>query len=198
MVVNGSNIDSSKFNKFNKLEPIDKQNLNDAGNVLYLSSLKIDAGGSLDIVDVERKCRKLKKDGCQVIFIDQLSQIGNRQIKAGEATKLYTENCTRLARLKKELGIPLFLLHQLNRSAKDRGSKDPILTDLKQSGKIEEDADVVLFIHRPEEYETNEVNKELLKGKTKLIIAKNRSGPTYIDKTVIFNHETTYFYQGNE
>jgi len=169
-----SNVDSSKFNKYKKLSTTELRDINDAAAVFYQSNIKIDSTGSLDIVDVERKCRKLKADGTQVIFIDQLSQIGNRQIKAGELTTLYSENCTRIARLKKELGIPIFLLHQLNRSAKDRANKDPILTDLKQSGRIEEDADVVLFIHRPEEYETQESEKELLKGKTKLIIAKNR------------------------
>ena len=191
-----SNVDSGKLNKYDKLSKEDLQNLNDAAAVLYDSSIKIDSTGSLDIIDVERKCRKLKISGCQVVFIDQLSQIGNRQIKAGESTALYSENCTRLSRLKKELGIPIFLLHQLNRSMKDRANKDPILTDLKQSGRIEEDADIVIFIHRPEEYETRESEKILLKGKTKIIIAKNRAGATYIDKNIIFNHELTYFYQG--
>ena len=193
-----SNVDSSKFNKYNQLNKKDLQMLNDAGEHFYHSKIKIDESGSLDIVDVQRKCRKLKKDGCQVIFIDQLSQIGNRLIKAGELTALYSENCTKLARLKKELDIPLFVLHQLNRSAKDRGIKEPILTDLKQSGKIEEDADAVIFIHRPEMYEQKEEVKAELKGLTKIIIAKNRSGATYSDKTIIFDDKTTYFYQGVE
>ena len=121
--------------------------------MLYESNLIIDGTGSLDIIDVERKCRKLKQMGCQVVFIDQLSQIGNKYIKSGELTALYSENCTRIARLKKELNIPIFLLAQLNRDLKNRSSKEPILSDLKQSGKIEEDADAVIFVNRPEEYE---------------------------------------------
>ncbi len=191
-----SGIDSSLLNKYDKLDSKDLQNLNDAGEFFFRSNIKIDSTGSLDIIDVERKCRKLKVDGSQIIFIDQLSQIGNKQIKAGDLTALYSENCTRIARLKKELGIPIVLLHQLNRSAKDRANKDPILTDLKQSGRIEEDADIVIFIHRPEEYETKKAEKKLLKGKTKLIIAKNRSGATYVDTSIKFDHPTTYFYQG--
>jgi len=192
-----SGIDSSKLGKYKGLADNngDIQRLNDAGSVLYDSTIKIDSTGSLDIIDVERKCRRLKQMGSMVIFIDQLSQIGNRQIKGGELTALYTENCTRIARLKKELGIPIFLMCQLNRAMKDRSLKTPILTDLKQSGKIEEDADAVLFVHRPEEYATSDEDVDALSGKTILTIAKNRSGPKFIDKNIIFDHKTTYFYQ---
>ena len=79
---------------------------------------------------------------------------------------------------------------------KTRSNKRPILSDLKQSGKIEEDADAVIFIHRPEEYAENEDEKESLKGMAIIDIAKNRSGAKYTDKTIMFHHETTYFYQG--
>ena len=191
-----SGVDSSKFGKFKGLEDKDIQNVSDAASALYLSEIRIDATGSLDIVDVERKCRKLKKDGCKVIFIDQLSQIGNRQIKGGELTARYSENCTRIARLKKELEIPIFLLCQLNRDMKGRASKEPILSDLKQSGMIEEHADAVIFIHRPEEYVEKDSEKNALYGKTILNLIKNRSGAKFKDNKIMFNHETTYFYQG--
>ena len=193
-----SGIDSSTLGKYQGLDNDTKRNLqslNDAGAVLYDSLIRIDSTGSLDIIDVERKCRKLKQMGSKVIFIDQLSQIGNRQIRGGELTALYTENCTRIARLKKELGLPIFLMCQLNRAMKDRSEKMPILTDLKQSGKIEEDADAVLFVHRPEEYATKNDDLNALSGVTFLSIAKNRSGPKFIDKNIIFDHKTTYFYQ---
>ena len=88
------------------------------------------------------------------------------------------------------------MLEQLNRDLKARSNKRPILSDLKQSGKIEEDADAVLFIHRPEEYADNEEEKEGLKGLAIIDIAKNRSGAKYTDKNILFHHETTYFYQG--
>lgn len=190
-----SNIDSSKLGKYKKLSPQEIQSLNDAGAVFYNSNILLDETGSLDISDVERKCRIMKKMGAQVIFIDQLSQIGNRNIKAGEATSLYSENCTRLARLKKELKLPVFLLHQLNRDMKVRQNKEPIVSDLKQSGKIEEDADAVIFIHRPEEYESDQAAKAILHGKAVLILALNRSGPTYRDDRIRFSHETTSFHQ---
>jgi replicative DNA helicase len=191
-----SQVDSSKLGRYGALKREDIQNLNDAAALLYESNIKIDETGSLDIADVERKCRKLKKAGSQVIFIDQLSQIGNKQIKDGELTSLYSTNCTRIARLKKELGLPIFLLHQLNRDVKNRAEKEPIVTDLKQTGKIEEDADAVLFIHRPEEYVTKKEEKKELKGISILTLALNRQGPTYRDTKIKFDHETTYFYQG--
>jgi replicative DNA helicase len=191
-----SGVDSKKFGRYRAMTNQDIQAINAAGKMYHdVCNIMIDGSGSLDIVDVERKCRKLIKMGAQVVFIDQLSQIGNRQIKAGEKTALFTENVTRIARLKKELNVPIFLLAQLNRELKNRSSKEPILSDLKQSGQIEEDADAVLFVHRPEEYADDETEKEILSGKTILKLAKNRSGPTYRDDRIIFNHATTYFYQ---
>jgi len=70
-----------------------------------------------------------------------------------------------------------------------------MLHDLKQTGKIEEDADIVIFVHRPEEYVTTKEEKQTLKGLAVINIAKNRSGPTYRDENIKFVHETTQFYQ---
>jgi replicative DNA helicase len=191
-----SGVDSKKFGRFQAMTPQEIKAVNEAGRSYHdTCNIMIDGSGSLDIVDVERKCRKMVRAGADLVFIDQLSQIGNRQIKAGEKTALFTENTTRIARLKKELNIPVFLLAQLNRELRNRSNKEPILSDLKQSGQIEEDADAVLFVHRPEEHAETEDEKAILSGKTILKLAKNRSGPTYRDERIIFNHATTYFYQ---
>lgn len=191
-----SGVDSKKFGRYRAMTPADIQAINEAGRAYHdTCNIMIDGSGSLDIVDVERKCRRMVKAGVEIVFIDQLSQIGNRQIKAGEKTALFTENTTRIARLKKELNVPVFLLAQLNRELRNRSSKEPILSDLKQSGQIEEDADAVLFVHRPEEYADTEDEKNILSGKVILKLAKNRSGPTYRDDRIVFNHGTTYFYQ---
>ncbi len=191
-----SGVDSKKFGRYRAMTPDDVVSVNEAGRVYHdRCQILIDGSGSLDIVDVERKCRKMVRTGAQVVFVDQLSQIGNRQIRAGEKTALFTENTTRIARLKKELNIPIFLLAQLNRELRNRSSKEPILSDLKQSGQIEEDADAVLFVHRPEEYAETDEEKEALAGRTILKLAKNRSGPTFRDDRIIFHHQTTYFYQ---
>jgi replicative DNA helicase len=191
-----SRVDSSKLGRFKALTPTEIQNLNDAGEILFDSNIMIDDTGSLDITDVERKCRLLKTKGAQVIIIDQLSQIGNKNIKAGEHTILFSENCNRLARLKKELNLPIILLHQLNRDVKNRANKEPVVSDLKQTGRIEEDADAVIFVHRPEEYAENEMERSTLSGKAFLTLALNRSGPTFRDTNILFDKPTTYFYQG--
>jgi replicative DNA helicase len=191
-----SGIDSAKFGRYGAMQTEDIDMLTRAGERIFNTSQKlIDGSGSLDIADVERKCRKMVRQGAEVIFIDQLSQIGNRQIKAGEKTALFTENTTRIARLKKELNIPIFLLAQLNREMRTRSNKEPVLSDLKQSGQIEEDADAVLFVHRPEMYAENPQEKSALHGITILKLAKNRAGPVYRDDRILFDHPTTYFYQ---
>ena len=194
-----SGIDSSKFGRYGAMQHEEIDLLTRAGERIFDTSQKlIDGSGSLDIADVERKCRKMVRQGAEVIFIDQLSQIGNRQIKAGEKTALFTENTTRIARLKKELNIPIFLLAQLNREMRTRSNKEPVLSDLKQSGQIEEDADAVLFVHRPEMYAENPQEKSALHGITILKLAKNRAGPLYRDDRILFDHPTTYFYQPQE
>jgi len=190
-----SNVDSSKFGMYKGLKGNDFRDLSDAASVLYESKIMIDETGSLDITDVERKARKMKKAGAQVLIIDQLSQIGNKYIKSGDTTALHSTNCNRLARLKKELKIDIFLLAQLNRNLENRANKEPMLADLKQTGSLEEDADAILFIHRPEEYAVTKDEKEALKGIAVINLAKNRSGPTYRDEKIIFVHETTHFYQ---
>ncbi|MBP8866178.1 MAG: hypothetical protein KBG63_06895 [Acetobacterium sp.] len=191
-----SSVTASKFGRYKGLDFKEYQMVNDAASVYYNSNIQIDSMGGVDISDVERKGRRMKNNGAEIIFIDQLSHIGNKDINAGDLTTRYSENTTRLSSLKKELGIPIVLLAQLNRDLKARSNKRPILSDLKQSGKIEEDADAVLFIHRPEEYADNEEEKEGLKGLAIIDIAKNRSGAKYTDKNILFHHETTYFYQG--
>lgn len=190
-----SQVDSVKFGRYNALQGNDYQELQDAAAVLYESRLMIDETGNLDITDVERKCRKMKKAGAKIIIIDQLSQIGNKHIKSGDETNRYSTNCNRIARLKKELKIPIFLLAQLNREVEKSGARTPILSDLKQTGSLEEDADAVIFVHRPEECVEGESEKRALSGKAKLILAKNRSGPTYTDSKIMFDHKTTYFSQ---
>jgi len=190
-----SSVNASKFGRYKGLNAQEFQRVYEAAGVFYKSNIQIDSMGGVDISDVERKCRRMKNKGAQIIFIDQLSQIGNKEVKNGDLTTRYAENTTRISSLKKELDIPIVLLAQLNRDLKTRSNKKPILSDLKQSGKIEEDADAVIFIHRPEEYAENDEEKESLKGLAIIDIAKNRNGAKYTDSNILFHHETTYFYQ---
>jgi len=131
----------------------------------------IDDTGALPIMELCRRARKMKRVGCEVIFIDQFSKIkgDRRKTKFEEATEIVE----RLGDLKKELRIPIILLAQINRKLEDRVNKKPTLADLKNTGQLEEEADIVLLLHREEEYNPLPENK----GKANLEIAKHRGGP---------------------
>ena len=81
-----------------------------------------------------------------------------------------------LKALARELNVPIIVLSQLSRESEKRGDKMPMLSDLRDSGAIEQDADIVMFIHRPEYYDNKENPNPELKGKAQLIIAKHRNG----------------------
>lgn len=128
------------------------------------------------------RCKHLIRKGADLIIIDYLGLIGsdnkNKNQALGEITRaLKVEIC-------KELDTPVLLLHQLSRAVETRGGdKRPILSDLRDSGEIEQDADVVIFLYRPEYYgfETDEEGNST-KGYLEFIVAKNRHGRTGIVK----------------
>jgi replicative DNA helicase len=146
----------------------------------------IDDTGALPIMELCRRARKMKKIGCEIIFIDQFSKIkGNRRkTKFEEATEIV--EC--LGDLKKELRLPIVLLAQINRKLEDRANKKPILADLKNTGQLEEEADIALLLHREEEYYPLPENK----GMANLEIAKHRGGPCR-DITLNWDAKRTLF-----
>jgi replicative DNA helicase len=138
--------------------------------------LHIDDTASLSILDLKAKARRLKKEkDIKIIVIDYLQllrshrRVENRQQEVAEISR-------GLKALAKELGIPVVALAQLSRQAEMRADKRPQLADLRESGSIEQDADLVLFIHRPEYYKKNPSPQE--EGLAEIIIAKQRNGPT--------------------
>ena len=153
----------------------------------YLATLPLFVDDSeCTIRDVERKCRKFKKMGCEIVFIDQLSKIRGRpgQTKFEQ----YSDNCSAIALIKKELRIPIVLLCQINRGAEQRKDARPEMSDLKQTGMIEEDADMVLLIYRPGYY-----NKDVDQSVTDIILAKNRQGAKGVEQQVPFNAKRMMF-----
>lgn len=141
-----------------------------------LSSLPvtIDDTANLPMQQIKARAKNLQRKGkCGMVLIDYLQLIDMRSSNRNYTREQEVSQCSRSAKLMaKELGVPVILLSQLSRKNEERSDKMPILSDLRDSGAIEQDADIVLFIHRPEYYD--EKNAE--KGVGKLILAKHRSG----------------------
>lgn len=151
---------------------------------LNSSNLIIDDTPALSVFDLRAKCRRLKqKYDIQMVIIDylQLMQTGSDSSKQGGNREQEISYISRsLKALAKELNIPVIALSQLNRSVETRGgSKRPQLSDLRESGSIEQDADMVLFIYRPEYYQLElfEDNTPAA-GLAEIMFAKNRHGST--------------------
>lgn len=138
--------------------------------------LFIDDTASLSILDLKAKARRLKKDyDIKLIIVDYLQLLRSHR-RAENRQQEVAEISRGLKALAKELEIPVIALAQLSRQAELRADKRPQLADLRESGSIEQDADLVLFIHRPEYYKKNPSPQE--EGLAEIIIAKQRNGPT--------------------
>lgn len=143
----------------------------DAASKKYNMPIVIDDTGGIKINELKRRCRKMKKLGCKIIFIDQLSKIiGNRKkSKFEEATEIVEE----LGHLKKELRMPIVLLAQINRQSINRAGQRPMLEDLKNTGQLEEEGDIVILLHRPFVYTKNPDDED----KALFDVAKARGAP---------------------
>jgi replicative DNA helicase len=145
-----------------------------------VSSFKIwlDTAGDIKMNGIHAKAKAMKKKGkCDIIFIDYL-QLCNENIKSGRTREQAVAAMSREAKnMAKDLDVPVILLSQLSRAVEDRKDKIPQLSDLRDSGSIEQDADVVMFIWRPEYYgDSISVNGQLEKNCGRLITLKNRDG----------------------
>ncbi len=178
-------INSLKLSSGKGLGAEDWTAINEAAEEKVRWNILISDEGGLNILKLKREARKMKKAGVEIIFIDQLSKI-----KSGIKGSLYEQNTyivNELATLKKELRMPIVLLAQISRRL-DRSKNKPTLGSLKSTGSLEEDADIILFIHRSYEYSKNE--EEKYKGV--LEVAKQRSGPcrsielNWVPKTTTF------------
>jgi len=170
-------IDFSKIRSA-KLEDHDWQRLSVTFNQIEKLDLTIVDKPALTPLQLKHKARKFKREhpNLGVIIVDylQLMQcLGYEKNRNLEVSKISNE----LKTLAKELNVPVIALSQLNRSVEERKDKKPMMSDLRDSGSIEQDADVVMFVHRDEVYDPD--NKDL-KGLANLIISKQRNGETGI------------------
>ncbi len=149
-------------------------------NSLLEAPIYIDDTPAISIFELRAKCRRLKRQhDIDIIIIDYLQLMSGTTDARGNREQEVSNISRALKGIAKELDVPVIALSQLNRSVEIRsGSKRPQLSDLRESGAIEQDADMVIFIHRPEKYgflEDEEGNS--LKGLAEIILAKHRNGP---------------------
>lgn len=176
LVAMNSKVDSQHI-RTGTLEDDEWAKVTESSIILGESSLYIDDTGSISINDLRSKCRKLKMEhGLGLIIIDYLQLMsgnsGNKNISRQQEISDISRSLKSLAR---ELDCPVIALSQLSRKVEEREDKRPILSDLRESGAIEQDADVVMFLYR-DEYYTKDASTQ--KGVTEVIIGKQRNGPT--------------------
>jgi len=136
--------------------------------------LYIDDSPNMTLVEIRAKCRRLKqKVGLKMVIIDYL-QLMTSGKKVESRQQEVSEFSRALKLLAKELSVPVIAISQLNRGAEQRADKKPALSDLRESGSIEQDADMVILLHRESAYEADNVRA----GEADLIVAKHRNGPT--------------------
>ncbi|OIQ02947.1 MAG: replicative DNA helicase [Zetaproteobacteria bacterium CG06_land_8_20_14_3_00_59_53] len=160
-----------------------------ASGSLAESPIFIDDTPAISVTDLRSKCRRLKKETgkLNLIIIDYLQLMSGRA-DAERREQEISEITRSLKGLAKELDVPVIALSQLNRSLESRADKRPMMSDLRESGAIEQDADIIMFVYRDEVYNKKPENE----GHAELIIAKQRNGPTGT-VNLTFLHEFTRF-----
>ncbi len=178
LISNVADLEGEKI-KSGKLSEEEWDRLNDRLRNVYSAPLYLDETPGLSITELRTKARRLVREhGVKLIMIDYLQLMTASGMKLGSREQEVSTISRSLKALAKELNIPIIALSQLNRSTETREDKRPILSDLRESGAIEQDADMVCFIHRPEYYtkSTEDAEGNNIQGLAELIIAKHRSG----------------------
>ena len=176
LITSESKIDSHLV-RTGKLPKHEWKKLSNSANNLSESSLFIDDTADLNIMELRAKARQLKAEkDIDIIFIDyiQLLHAPNHESRQQEISYISRS----LKALAKELNIPVVALSQLSRAVESRTDHRPIMSDLRESGAIEQDADVVLFVYRKYVYSKNEEDE----GLGEIIVSKHRNGPTGLVK----------------
>jgi replicative DNA helicase len=170
----------------------DWRKLASASGALAESSVFVDDTPAVSVMEIRSKCRRLKREAkaLDLVVIDYLQLMSGRA-DAERREQEISEITRGLKALAKELSVPVIALSQLNRSLESRADKRPMMSDLRESGAIEQDADVIMFIYRDEVYNKKPENE----GVAEIIIGKQRNGPignvklTFINKFTRFeNH----------
>ena len=168
-----------------------------AADKLVNSSVYIDDTPGLTIQEMRSKVRRLKSEGSvDLIVIDylQLMQAPNVKNNSENRQREVSEISRGLKAMAREMNVPVLALSQLSRSVETRQVKKPMLSDLRESGSLEQDADIVMFLYREDYYKKNDAAPTHL---TELIVAKHRNGPTG-KVNLFFKNDCTRFISLNE
>jgi replicative DNA helicase len=179
LIASESELGSEKIKK-GSLVGDDWDRLNAAIQRLDDAPIFVDDTPALSIFEFRAKCRRLKmQHDIGMVLVDYLQLMTAGVDTRGSREQEVSMISRSLKAIAKELNIPIIALSQLNRSVESREGRRPQLSDLRESGAIEQDADMVIFIHRPEYYNINtDEEGNSLKGVAEIIIAKHRNGPT--------------------
>ncbi|TDJ65742.1 MAG: replicative DNA helicase [Proteobacteria bacterium] len=180
-------IDQHKI-RTGKLADDDWPRLTHAVGILSEVNMFIDDTPALSPGEIRARCRRLAREhGLGLIVVDYLQLMQVRGSNENRATEI-SEISRSLKALAKELSVPVLALSQLNRSLEQRQDKRPVMSDLRESGAIEQDADVIMFIYRDEVYDEDSADK----GIAEIIIAKQRNGPIGVRKLRFFGEYTLF------
>lgn len=169
-----ANVDAQRL-RTGSMEDTDWEKLVEGAGVIGNSGLIIDDTPGISISELRSKCRKYKLEhGLDLVIIDYLQLMTGRAGRASESRQQEISDISRaLKSLARELNVPVIALSQLSRAVEKRDDKRPLLSDLRESGAIEQDADVVMFLYRDEYYNKDSEYKK----QAEVIIAKQRNGP---------------------
>lgn len=169
-----SEVNSDRF-KAGTLSTEEETSLCQAIGQISCLPISLDDSANISMQQIKTRARELRRKGkCGLMLIDYLQLIDMRSINRSYTREQEVSQCSRAAKIMaKELGVPVILLSQLSRQVEGRSDKMPLLSDLRESGAIEQDADIVMFIHRPEYY-----SEKAEKGFGVIRIAKQRDGTT--------------------
>ncbi len=188
MLSSEARIDSSRM-RGGFLSESDLARINRAAGTLYDLPIYIDDSPSISALEIRAKARRMKMEkGLGLVIVDYLQLMRGRA--SAERRDLEISEISRsLKALAKEINIPVVALSQLNRKVEERSNKRPVLSDLRESGAIEQDADVIVFIYRDEVYNKKEGETDRT---SEINVAKQRNGPTGTVKLTFLDYCTRF------
>ncbi|MDD6180883.1 MAG: replicative DNA helicase [Desulfovibrionaceae bacterium] len=185
-------VDVSKLRRPAMLRDEDWQNLGEAADVIRQAPIYIDDTAALSTLELRARCRRLKAEkGLGLVIVDYLQlmrsghRVDSRELEISEISRA-------LKGLAKEMDVPVVALSQLNRKVEERGDKRPMLSDLRESGAIEQDADMIMFVYREDVYKHAKPADRPPKGVAEIIIGKQRNGPVGVAELMYISPYTSF------